>query len=106
MFFKPFVLLASALAALQVAHSASFAERNTEVCCASIVNPSVTPFLYVLIAPELAGAGVSLDPSLAVGVQCTTAGIICVPGVTLMCEVVVHTPLAFFGNVGVNCVAS
>ncbi|KAK6983801.1 hypothetical protein R3P38DRAFT_3459223 [Favolaschia claudopus] len=72
MIFKPFLLLASALAMLQIAQGAALAERATRLCCKSVVKAPVPPFLLKLITDELMAAGVTLNPALSTGTGCYT----------------------------------
>ncbi|KAK6983823.1 hypothetical protein R3P38DRAFT_3233634 [Favolaschia claudopus] len=121
MIFKPFVLLASALATLQVANGAALAERDTSLCCQIVVTPpDLGPFVGVInvALALLPGAGVTLNTGLDVGADCaalgdpwfvhqqsglhTTHGLTST-GTAFSCEVAVPSVLGLTGQVGVNC---
>ncbi|KAK7039939.1 hypothetical protein R3P38DRAFT_3469281 [Favolaschia claudopus] len=102
MIFKPFVLLASALATLQVANGAAIAERATGLCCSIIVNSALVGALGALLNPLLVGTGVTLDTGLAVGLTCTALDSTCVPARALSCAIAVG-PVQGFGSIGINC---
>ncbi|KAK7039931.1 hypothetical protein R3P38DRAFT_3181755 [Favolaschia claudopus] len=101
MIFKPFVLLASALATLQVANGAAIAERATSLCCPVVVNPPIVATLAALITPLLSGTGVTLNTGLAVGALCTPLSASCAAANSLTCDIDVSVPL--LEDVGVNC---
>ncbi|KAK7013290.1 hypothetical protein R3P38DRAFT_3207411 [Favolaschia claudopus] len=71
MIFKPFVLLASALATLQVANGAALAERATNLCCACVIPAPIGSGALSTINTILAGLGIGVNTSLKVGTVCT-----------------------------------
>ncbi|KAK7039988.1 hypothetical protein R3P38DRAFT_496048 [Favolaschia claudopus] len=102
MIFKPFVLLASVLAPLHVAHGVALAKRDDALCCMAVLAPPLPSRALTRLENLLKPTGVTLNTSLDLGAGCTPrTGTTCTTGTSLNCQVTV-----LLGTLGVNCVTS
>ncbi|KAK7039929.1 hypothetical protein R3P38DRAFT_3262255 [Favolaschia claudopus] len=102
MIFKPFVLLASALATLQVANGAALAERDVSLCCTTVVDlSSLGQPAIGIITGLAAAAGVTVSPDSEVATGCSAVVDPCI-GTVVTCATSVG-PVLTLGTVGVLC---